>query len=61
MTDRLSVLVWGLIVAYVVVLLGACGYWTYKAVAAPPGIVCTDSGIIYTPTGAISAAECHRG
>lgn len=65
--DRASVLVWALIAAYLLAVIVACGYWTYRAVAAvaptpdPPGYVCTDSGVIRTPTGAISAAECHRG
>ena len=64
-TDRLAVLVWALIVAYVLCLLAACAYFTYDAFAAtppaPPGMVCTDSGVVPAGTGAISAAECHRG
>ncbi len=60
-----------LIVAYLLAVFAAAGYWTYRAVAAPPrptpdpaGYVCTDSGVVPFRDGrvhgAISAAECHK-
>lgn len=61
--DRMMVAVWALILAYVLAVIAACAYFTYDAFAAtppaPPGMVCTDTGVIPTSNGAISAAECH--
>jgi hypothetical protein len=51
----------------VIAVFGIAGYFISRAFGGvkptpdPAGFVCTDSGVIPTAHGAISAAECHRG
>jgi hypothetical protein len=59
------VLVWTLICLYVIGVFVVAGWFAFRAFgetpAAPPGQVCTDSGIESVPNGQLSAAECHPG